>query len=81
MLESETGYLTNLGGKFRQIKGVPIDATELRAEILRTLEASLRGELPATGLGGGKCWTARYFFRRECWHVLDHTWELDDRLV
>jgi len=29
---------------------------------------------------GGKRWTPQYFVRREAWHALDHTWEIEDRL-
>jgi len=26
------------------------------------------------------CWPARYYVRRAAWHVLDHAWEIEDRL-
>jgi len=26
------------------------------------------------------CWPARYYVRRAAWHVLDHAWEIVDRL-
>ncbi len=26
-------------------------------------------------------WTARSFVRRVAWHTLDHTWEIEDRIL
>ena len=37
------------------------------------------GELPDQGPRGGVRCTARYAIRHAAWHVLDHTWELEDR--
>ncbi|HEX5839952.1 MAG TPA: hypothetical protein VFY26_19100 [Anaerolineales bacterium] len=53
---------------------------ELRPAILETLAASAHGEIDEVGPRGGKRWVARYFVRREAWHVLDHVWEIEDRL-
>ncbi len=71
------GYLTSLGGKAPK----DVDREGLRAIILTTLEASARGELPEFGPRGGRRWPARYFVRRAAWHVLDHIWEIEDRLM
>jgi len=38
------------------------------------------GEMPETGPRGGALWQPRYFVRRAAWHVLDHAWEIEDRL-
>ena len=38
------------------------------------------GEIHAEGPRGGKRWSPRYFVRRAAWHVLDHAWEIEDRL-
>jgi hypothetical protein len=54
--------------------------TPLRPAILSTLGPAARGELPRVGPRGGLHWTARYFVRRTAWHVLDHLWEIEDRL-
>jgi hypothetical protein len=48
---------------------------------LEALSASARGELPTRGPRGGLHWPPRYFVRRAAWHVLDHTWEIEDRLT
>ena len=37
-------------------------------------------EMPKAGPRGGTLWTPRYFVRRAAWHILDHTWEIEDRL-
>ena len=33
------------------------------------------------GPRGGSIWTPRYYVRRSTWHTLDHTWEIEDRIV
>ena len=39
-----------------------------------TLAAALRAGAP------GGIWPARYVIRRSAWHVLDHAWEIEDRI-
>jgi hypothetical protein len=53
----------------------------IRAAISDALEAAVRGEIPDRGPRGGKVWAPRFFVRRVAWHVLDHTWEIEDRLA
>jgi hypothetical protein len=38
-------------------------------------------QMPATGARGGALWTPRYFARRAAWHVLDHAWEIEDKVI
>jgi hypothetical protein len=52
-----------------------------RESVIETLGAAVRGEIPARGPRGGLRWTPRYFVRRLCWHVLDHVWEIEDRIT
>jgi hypothetical protein len=80
VLESEKGYLAKLGGKVSAPKGSPFPTELTRPTILLTLQASAQGELPTRGPRGGKRWSARYFVRRDAWHILDHVWEIEDRL-
>jgi hypothetical protein len=82
VLGAEAGYLSGLGWKVKQG-----EAEELSEELARTREAVLNalasaahGEIPARGPRGGVRWTPRYFVRRAAWHVLDHIWEIEDRL-
>ena len=53
---------------------------QVREAAIKGLRASAHGEIPAFGPRGGKRWSTRYFVRRAAWHVLDHAWELEDRL-
>jgi hypothetical protein len=80
VLEAEGGYLSALGGKAAPSESDLSPAEQARQAILSTLEASAHGEIPALGPRGGKRWSPRYFVRREAWHVLDHVWEIEDRL-
>jgi hypothetical protein len=49
--------------------------------IMNALESAEEGKLPETGPRGGIIWPARYFVRRTAWHVLDHAWEIEDRII
>jgi hypothetical protein len=80
VLEAETGYLSKLGGKLPQPRPIPPSPDLIRQAILETLAASAHGEIAEFGPRGGKRWLPRFFVRREAWHVLDHTWEIEDRL-
>ena len=42
--------------------------------------ARWRGEVPERGPRGGERWPPRYAIRRAAWHILDHAWEIEDRL-
>jgi hypothetical protein len=82
VVNSEAAYLRSLGRKFR-LDDEPLSAQieRIRQEELAALEAGARGELPKEGPRGGKIWPPRYFVRRAAWHVLDHLWEIEDRLL
>ncbi|HEX8992775.1 MAG TPA: hypothetical protein VF784_13940 [Anaerolineales bacterium] len=83
VLEAEHAYLRRLGVNFQPLVLDLADAhlPRFRHAMLVGLAASAHGELPAQGPRGGRYWPARYFARREAWHVLDHAWELEDRLT
>jgi hypothetical protein len=49
-------------------------------EVLSALRAGAADELPCRGPRGGKLWAPRYFARRVAWHMLDHAWEIEDRV-
>ena len=55
-------------------------ATEERAVVRDALSRAAGDGLPEHGPRGGKIWLPRYFVRRAAWHVLDHAWEIEDRL-
>jgi hypothetical protein len=79
---AEGGYLSSLGGKPPKGSGDPKEIVDpLRRAILDTLEASARGEIDPVGPRGGARWSPRYFVRRAAWHVIDHLWEIEDRVM
>jgi hypothetical protein len=51
-----------------------------RDAVTAALTAAARGETPTHRPRGGPPWSPRYFMRRAGWHVLDHTWEIEERL-
>ena len=83
VLETDAAYLGSLGWKHKPPSGEsPAEAlTRTRQAILQALQAATEGALPAQGPRGGKRWPARYFVGRAAWHVLDHAWEIEDRIA
>jgi hypothetical protein len=83
VLGADQAYLAKLGWKLRIDEGAELEAElqRCREEILAALPAAARGELPERGPRGGSRWTPRYFVRRVAWHVLDHAWEIEDRII
>jgi hypothetical protein len=82
-VQSEVSYHVSLGGKLEKAeRDDPVGHLhQVRQTILDTLAASARGEVPTQGPRGGLRWTARYFMRRATWHILDHAWEIEDRIL
>jgi hypothetical protein len=81
---ADQGYLSRLGGalspeqkKAAARQGFPA----LRQAVLDTLGPAARGELPREGPRGGKRWGPRFYVRYSAWHLLDHTWEIEDRVI
>jgi hypothetical protein len=83
VLGSDAGYVNQLGWKFKVEATGDLDhqLERTRQAILDALAASARGEIPPKGPRGGLRWSLRYFVRRLAWHMLDHAWEIEDRLV
>lgn len=80
VLDAEVAYLKQLGGKAPAPATSALSPGSLRQAILETLTAAAQGEIAPHGPRGGKRWSPRYFVRRAAWHVLDHAWEIEDRL-
>jgi hypothetical protein len=81
---AEIVYLSKLGGKLtpqEKLAGSQGDYEPTRRAILSALGEAGRGELPEAGPRGSRHWKPRYFVRRTAWHVLDHQWEIEDRLL
>ncbi len=83
LLGSDAGYLAQVGWKFQQSEDEDQEhqLEQTRQAILSALSAAARGEIPAKGPRGGIRWSPRYFVRRVTWHVLDHAWEIGDRIL
>lgn len=85
VLGAEESYLKALGWKLKATK--PKDETinqrklRVRDEVLRGLEGAAAGQLPRKGPRDGRRWPPRFFVRRLAWHVVDHTWEIEDRII
>jgi hypothetical protein len=81
---AEQGYLVRLGGSLspEEKKAEPRQGfAALRQAILNTLGPAARGELPQVGPRGGARWSARFYVRYAAWHLLDHAWEIEDRIL
>jgi hypothetical protein len=79
VLGAESGYLHMVAAKVPPGPANKL-AERTRKTVLDGLAAAAHGEVPEEGPRGGKRWSARYFARRVAWHVLDHAWEIEDRL-
>jgi hypothetical protein len=79
---SDASYLSALGWKVEPVETTDSDQIlkRTRNSILDGITAAAHGEIAARGPRGGLRWTPRYFVRRVAWHVLDHTWEIEDRI-
>jgi hypothetical protein len=83
VIDSTGGYLSKVGGKLRKEEGAdPVQQIhQTQQAVQEALTAAARGEVAARGPRGGERWPPRYFVRREAWHILDHAWEIEDRII
>jgi hypothetical protein len=83
VLEADASYLSKIGGKRKKGEDDNLEAEIARhvETVIVALEVAAREGVPATGPRGGSRWPARYFVRRSAWHVLDHVWEIEDRMM
>ena len=82
VIGSEGSYLSTLGWKIKldDAEDTSQKLKSTRKGIREGLTAAANGEIAAHGPRGGIRWTPRYFVRRVAWHVLDHAWEIEDRI-
>ena len=82
VVEAHLAYLRQMGAGGKQT--APADPAEqigwLKPITGQALRDAAAGLYPAVGPRGGVRWTARYFARRSAWHILDHIWEIEDRV-
>ncbi len=83
VLGADAGYLSRLAWKLKKDEASnPSEVLDrTRQAILEVLASAARGEVPERGPRGGVIWKPRYFVRRVAWHVLDHVWEIEDRIM
>jgi hypothetical protein len=83
VMGAEAGYLSRLAWKFKRPEGENLseDLARTRQAVLEGLTAAAHGDTPTQGPRGGIIWAPRYFVRRLAWHVLDHLWEIEDRVI
>lgn len=83
VVSAERSYVARLGWRWQHplAKGLVERTTQVREAALLALAAAAAGELPTRGPRGGAIWTPRYFVRRAAWHLLDHVWEIEDRVM
>jgi hypothetical protein len=81
VIGADRGHLSRLGRTYTPSPHQePVQQlAELREALLEALQAGAQGDIPATGPRGGKRAPVRFFVRRALWHLLDHTWEIEDR--
>jgi hypothetical protein len=82
VLEGEAAYMGQIAWKLKvdPAAGLAEEHARARAQVLEALEHALQHGIPKRGPRGGLRWTAHYFVRRSTWHVLDHAWEIEDRI-
>lgn len=82
ILGSDAGYLSGLGWKVKLDESAKPseELKRIRKSILDALTAAAHGEVAERGPRGGIRWKPRYFVGRVAWHILDHAWEIEDRI-
>jgi hypothetical protein len=78
VLGGEAAYCAQIAWKSAGAGG---GSEALHQAVLDGLNHAVSYGVPPAGPRGGRLWTPRYFVRRVAWHVLDHAWEIEDRLV
>lgn len=82
VVDAEKSYLAKLGWKGTKFTATDLAGAraEMPAAIFAGLTAAVAGELPKQGPRGGEIWLPHYYVRRSAWHLLDHIWEIEDRI-
>jgi len=82
ILEADQAYLRKLAWKHKKENGIALveEINQTRQAILGALEVAINGKLPEKGPRGGVIWSPRYFVRRVAYHVVDHVWEIENRI-
>ncbi len=83
VINADESYLKRIGWKIAKIEEVRMEERlkRIRKEILDAFESAVQGDLPVVGPRGGKRWVPHFFVRRVSWHIMDHAWEIEDRVL
>lgn len=83
VLEGNGAYLSRVGWKFKRGEKMETlqSLEQTRITVLKALRSTADQEEPTVGPRGGVGWMPRYFVRRVAWHLLDHAWEIEDRVI
>jgi hypothetical protein len=83
VLNAQASYLGRLAWKHtrRNDENLADAIAHTQQEVRQALAAAAHGTLPERGPRGGTIWLPRYFVRRAAWHILDHAWEIEDRVL
>lgn len=80
--QAEQAYLGQIAWKNKLDAASPQEMLDaVRRSALEALAAAAAGALPAQRPRGGEPWPIPYFIRRAAWHVMDHAWEIEDRIL
>lgn len=85
VVESEAGYASRIDvalkwGDLEKWQDLQQALGESRDRIVDGLAEVAPLGIPAPGPRGGARWPVRYFVRRAAYHVVDHIWEIEDRM-
>ncbi len=77
--ESELAYLRKQGQKVPKEQREDMHA--IRIAVLETLTLAVKGKIPEKGPRGGAMWPTPYFVRSVVSHLVDHIWEIENRIL
>lgn len=82
LIDSHYSYLRRIYWREPQKKTQDVSTLieTINHDDAQALAFSASDEMPKTGPRGGALWSPRYFVRRAAWHILDHAWEIEDRV-
>ena len=82
VIESHYSYLGMIYWRepHETVPDISIMITAIKQADAQALAFATSDEMPKTGPRGGALWMPRYFVRRSAWHILDHAWEIEDKL-
>lgn len=83
VIDADAAYFPRIAWKFKRqpFESWISEIEDVRKEIWIAIEKAREEGLPEKGPRGGVIWPIRYYIRRVVWHILDHAWEIEDRIV